>query len=56
MTPEVLPNNDKLSQKVKLEVYSNGGHVGFIGSIVFKPQYWLEDKIIGFFNEYKKTY
>ncbi|MEY3807669.1 MAG: hypothetical protein RI893_645 [Pseudomonadota bacterium] len=46
MTPEVLPEPSELSSQVQLELTQCGGHVGFIsGSIPFRPQYWLEQRI-----------
>jgi predicted alpha/beta-fold hydrolase len=46
MTREVLPGLDELSPPVHLELTQHGGHVGFVsGSIPFKPQYWLEQRI-----------
>jgi len=46
MTKEVLPDLDEISPHVYLELTRHGGHVGFIsGSIPFKPEYWLEQRI-----------
>jgi len=28
----------------------NGGHVGFIAGSIFKPKYWLEERMIEFFK------
>jgi len=50
MTPEVLPTQNELSQSIKLELYPNGGHVGFISGTFFQPKYWLEDRIIEYFK------
>jgi predicted alpha/beta-fold hydrolase len=53
MTEEVLPGADELSPTVTLEVTPNGGHVGFIsGMNPFKPTYWLEQRIPGFFGQH----
>ncbi|MFA6164367.1 MAG: hydrolase [Methylobacter sp.] len=53
MTKEVLPRQDELSPHVQLEFTRHGGHVGFItGSIPFKPQYWLEQRILEFLMGY----
>ena len=49
MTPKILPTTDELSDFVKLELSSNGGHVGFIGGTIFKPSFWLEDRISNYF-------
>ncbi|PHQ65514.1 MAG: hydrolase [Sulfurimonas sp.] len=51
-TPKILPKKDELSRYVKLEVYPNGGHVGFIEGSFLKPKYWLEERIINYFHEF----
>jgi len=48
MTKEILPKKDELSQSIKLEVQQHGGHVGFVGGTIFKPIYWLENRVIKF--------
>ncbi len=50
MTPEVLPKEDEISKNVTLEVSKKGGHVGFISGSFLKPKYWLEDRVVEFFN------
>lgn len=46
MTAEVIPQQNELSNKVRLEITPAGGHVGFIsGKNPFKPLYWLEQRI-----------
>jgi predicted alpha/beta-fold hydrolase len=51
MTPEVLPEAGELSQAVDLEVSDHGGHVGFVSGSIKKPEYWLEKRIVNFFEE-----
>jgi len=51
MTQEILPNSDELSKYVKLEISSNGGHVGFIGGTIFNPIFWLEDRVTEYFKK-----
>ncbi len=50
MSPEVLPDKDSISPSVQLEVHNNGGHLGFVGGHLFKPQYWLENRISHYFK------
>jgi predicted alpha/beta-fold hydrolase len=51
-TPQALPKKDEISSSVKLEIYPYGGHVGFIEGTPFKPKYWLEERIVNYFNEF----
>ena len=51
MTPEVIPSMDELSSSITLELSENGGHVGFIGGSLLKPNYWLEERISLYFRE-----
>ena len=50
MTTEILPTKEELSDKITLEISTHGGHVGFIAGSFFKPNYWLEKRIVHFFN------
>jgi len=50
MTPEVIPSQKDISKSVELEIVENGGHVGFVNGSFFKPDYWLESRIIRFFQ------
>ena len=49
MTPEVIPNENELSESITLEVSKNGGHVGFIEGGFLKPSYWLEKRVVEYF-------
>lgn len=51
-TPKILPKKDEIPLNVKLEVYPHGGHVGFIEGSFLKPKYWLEERIVNYFNEF----
>ncbi len=52
MTKDVLPGMDELSASVDLEITKGGGHVGFIsGNNLFKPVYWLEQRIPAFLKQ-----
>lgn len=53
MTPEVLPAQEELSQKVTLELSEKGGHVGFVsGQIPGLPAYWLDQRVPEFLQSY----
>ena len=48
MTKDIIPTKDELSSSVKLELTQKGGHVGFIGGTLFKPEFWLEKRVVAF--------
>lgn len=52
MNQEILPVKEEISEKVEMEISQHGGHVGFIGGTLFKPEFWLEKRIVEFFNSY----
>ena len=52
MTPEVLLQERELSKSVRLEVYQHGGHVGFVTGSLWRPRYWLEERIGTFFSSW----
>ena len=52
MTPQIIPSKDEVSSSVKLEIYPNGGHVGFIDGTLFKPKYWLEERVVNYFKQF----
>jgi hypothetical protein len=45
MTERVLPTSAELSDQVQLEVCAGGGHVGFVGGSLLRPEYWVEERI-----------
>ncbi|SFV75880.1 Hydrolase, alpha/beta fold family functionally coupled to Phosphoribulokinase [hydrothermal vent metagenome] len=49
MTPKILPKKEEINDNITLEVYPYGGHVGFVSGTIFRPNYWLEKRIISFF-------
>lgn len=53
MTQEILPSSKELSESITFELSANGGHVGFIGGTFFKPEYWLEKRIVSFFKNFQ---
>src|SRR5579885_989995 len=53
MSEDVIPTQEELSQHVILEVTETGGHVGFVsGTLPWRPQYWLEERVPEFLREY----
>jgi predicted alpha/beta-fold hydrolase len=46
MTEEILPSKSEISDAIYLEVSEHGGHVGFVKNGLFKPEYWLEERIV----------
>lgn len=54
MTPAVLPQAHEVSNKVELEIHSKGGHVGFVMGNPFNPVYYLEERIVSYFEQYNK--
>jgi len=59
MSGQLLPKTDDLPENIQLEVPENGGHLGFVSGTLFKPQYWLEQRITDYFlspstNLYRK--
>ncbi len=51
MTPEILPDEASLPTEIQLEIHAHGGHLGFISGHIFRPEYWLEDRIIHYFKD-----
>ena len=52
MTTDILPSQEELSQTINFELSAHGGHVGFIGGTFFKPDYWLEKKVVEYFKSF----
>ena len=50
MTQEVIPSKEEISKKIELQILDHGGHVGFVEGTLLRPHYWLEDRIISFFQ------
>lgn len=51
MIPATLPTMAELGDAVTLQV-RNGGHVGFVDGLPFRPSYWLEERISEYFGEW----
>ena len=53
MTPAAIPTEKELSPSCLLELTKKGGHVGFIyGKYPGNENYWIEEKILSFFNKH----
>lgn len=50
MPEEVLPDTSTLPKNISLEVSEHGGHVGFLGGSILRPEYWLESRIPHYFE------
>lgn len=46
-----VPEAPELSDRVQLEISKHGGHVGFVyGNWPWKARYWLDERLVAFFN------
>ena len=52
MTTDILPSENELSEYITLELSEHGGHVGFISGTFFKPDYWLEKRVVNYFKNF----
>jgi len=52
MSKNILPYKDEVSLHVELEIYENGGHVGFVNGSLFKPEHWLEKRAVEYFKKF----
>ena len=52
MRPQILPKENEISTSIKLEIYPNDGHIGFMEGTLFKPKYWLEQRVVKYFKEF----
>ena len=53
MTPEVIPEAEKLSESVQMEIAEHGGHVGFInGGTLWRPSFYLPTRIMAFLEPF----
>jgi predicted alpha/beta-fold hydrolase len=54
MSPTVIPQEDELSSSVCLELSDKGGHVGFVSGYLWKPEFWLEKRVVEYFASHFK--
>jgi predicted alpha/beta-fold hydrolase len=52
MSPAVIPQEHELSNSVCLELSEKGGHVGFVSGYLWKPEFWLEKRIVEYFASF----
>lgn len=52
MSPEIIPGKNTIPSNLQLEIYTCGGHLGFISGHFYKPQYWLENRISQYFKKF----
>lgn len=52
LTKKVIPEANKMSEKICFELSDFGGHVGFVYGSILKPKYWLEERIPKWFQEF----
>lgn len=45
MTAEVIPDISRLPANLEYQLTPHGGHVGFVGGSLLKPEMWLEQRI-----------
>jgi predicted alpha/beta-fold hydrolase len=55
MTPAVIPQQHELADSVRLELSEKGGHVGFVSGHLWKPEFWLEKRIMRYFAAYDQA-
>ena len=53
MWQRTIPTEAELSQSVQLELSNHGGHVGFVNGSLFKPNYWLDQRIVSWLKQIK---
>ncbi len=51
MNPKILPLKDEISEYITMDISKHGGHVGFVYGSIFKPKYWLEERIVDYFKK-----
>ncbi len=53
MTSDVIPDAERVSESVTIEVSDHGGHVGFIdGGTPWNPDFYLPDRITSFLDPF----
>mgnify|MGYP000337871519 CR=1 FL=1 len=52
MSADIIPTAKALSNTTILELSAHGGHLGFVSGTLFKPHFWLADRIPDFLQNY----
>ena len=52
MTVDIIPDEKELGSGLTLEISQHGGHVGFVAGSIFRPHYWLPERICHYLSEY----
>ena len=52
MLPNIIPSEEQLSKSTTLELSNHGGHLGFVSGTIFKPRFWLAERIPKFLENY----
>lgn len=55
MNEDVIPLENELGSGLTLEISRHGGHVGFVSGSLFKPRYWLPERICEYLSVYLKS-
>ena len=50
---DAIPSAAELSAHVQLELSQHGGHVGFVSGSLWRPEYWLEQRLPAFLAQYR---
>ena len=51
MPVSVLPDPASLPKNIQVECLDHGGHVGFLGGTILKPEYWLQKRVPTYLQE-----
>ncbi|KAA8996489.1 hydrolase [Affinibrenneria salicis] len=52
MAPAVIPDLASLPDNIEYQLTERGGHVGFVGGSVWKPEMWLEQRIPAWLTQF----
>ena len=55
MNVDVIPKKEELGSGLVLEISRYGGHVGFVSGSIFRPRYWLPERICEYLSDFLKS-